>query len=86
MQGSTFEFDDISLYRRICGFRDKNLKTIEQAMGVRIIPRGNTLIVDADTDELLGDLTVAGQECIAARGGGSRSGLEVLNCQGLLVS
>ncbi len=51
MQGSTFEFDDISLYRRICGFRDKNLKTIEQAMGVRIIPRGNTLIVDADGEK-----------------------------------
>jgi len=32
------------------------------------VPVG-TLIVDADTDELLGDLTVAGQECIAARGG-----------------
>ncbi len=42
-----FEIDNISLYKRICGFRDKNLKTIEKVLDVNIIPRGNTLIVNA---------------------------------------
>ncbi len=46
---NTFEIDDISLYKRICGYRDKNLKTIEGVLGVSIIPRGNTLIVDSDS-------------------------------------
>lgn len=32
------------------------------------VPVG-TLILDADTEELLGDLTEVGQECVAARGG-----------------
>lgn len=42
-----FEIDNISLYKRICGFQDKNLKTIEKVLDVNIIPRGNTLIVNA---------------------------------------
>jgi phosphate starvation-inducible PhoH-like protein len=42
-----FEIDNIALYKRICGFRDKNLKTIEKVLDVNIIPRGNTLIVNA---------------------------------------
>ncbi|MBP7585811.1 MAG: PhoH family protein [Spirochaetes bacterium] len=46
MEGNRFEIDDIALYRRICGFKDRNLKTIESVLDVHIIPRGNTLMVD----------------------------------------
>ncbi len=51
MDGSRIEIDDISLYKRICGFKDKNLKTIEGVLDVHIIPRGNTLIIDADDEK-----------------------------------
>jgi phosphate starvation-inducible PhoH-like protein len=47
MVENKFEIDNMSLYKRICGFRDKNLKTIEKLLDVNIIPRGNTLIVNA---------------------------------------
>jgi phosphate starvation-inducible PhoH-like protein len=47
MVENTFQLDDISLFKRICGFKDKNIKTIESLAGVEIIPRGNTLIVRA---------------------------------------
>ncbi len=46
MEENRFEIDDTSLYRRICGFKDRNLKTIESILDVSIIPRGNTLIVN----------------------------------------
>ncbi len=45
MHSSTFEVDDTSLYKRICGYKDKNLKQIEELMKVILIPRGNTIIV-----------------------------------------
>lgn len=48
---STFEIDNISFYRRICGFRDKNLRAIEKIFNVTIIPRGNTLIINAGEEQ-----------------------------------
>ncbi len=48
---SKFEIDDISLYRRICGHNDSNVKKIEKMTGVHIIPRGNTLIVKAASEK-----------------------------------
>lgn len=51
MEEGTLEIDDISLYKRICGYRDKNLKTIEGIFDVHIIPRGNTFIVNADEEQ-----------------------------------
>ncbi len=49
MIGSTeeqrIEFDDISIYKRICGPQDRNIRIIEKILGVSIIPRGNTLII-----------------------------------------
>lgn len=47
MVENRFEIDDISIFRRICGFKDKNIRKIEELSGVEIIPRGNTLIVKA---------------------------------------
>ena len=35
------------LFKRICGYKDNNIKKIEKLAGVEIIPRGNTLIVKA---------------------------------------
>lgn len=63
MEEGKLEIDDISLYKRICGFRDKNLKTIEGILDVHIIPRGNTLIVNAEgerRDQTLRLLNVMG--------------------------
>jgi phosphate starvation-inducible protein PhoH and related proteins len=42
-----FEVDDTAILRRICGYQDSNIRTIEKLSGVEIIPRGNTLIVRA---------------------------------------
>ena len=47
MADNTIVIDDISLYKGICGFGDKNIKIIENYLNVNIIPRGNTLIIDA---------------------------------------
>lgn len=46
-----FEIDDISVFRRICGYQDNNIKKIEALAEVDIIPRGNTLIVKAAKDK-----------------------------------
>ncbi len=51
MVESLFELDNISLYKRICGFNDKNLHKIEEKLGVTIIPRGTTLIVKAPEEK-----------------------------------
>ncbi len=47
MTEQLFEIDGASLFARICGFKDVNIKKIEKISGVEIIPRGNTLIVKA---------------------------------------
>lgn len=49
---SRFEIDDISLYQRICGLKDKNIRIIEKILAVRIIPRGNTLIINSEKDKI----------------------------------
>jgi phosphate starvation-inducible protein PhoH and related proteins len=48
MVESKFEIDDISIYRKICGSNDANIRKIEKLIDVTIIPRGNTLIIKAD--------------------------------------
>ena len=50
MFSETFEIDDVSLYKRVCGFQDKNLKQVENILGVTFIPRGNTVIVQSEHD------------------------------------
>lgn len=44
---NTFEADDSTIIRRICGYQDTNIRKIENLAGVEIIPRGTTLIVRA---------------------------------------
>ncbi len=51
MVENRFEIDDTSIFRRICGNKDANIKKIEDITGVEIIPRGNTLIVKAVKDK-----------------------------------
>lgn len=51
MVENKFEVDDISVFRRICGYQDNNIKKIEALAGVDIIPRGNTLTVRAVKDK-----------------------------------
>jgi phosphate starvation-inducible PhoH-like protein len=48
MVESKFEIDDTSIYRKICGSNDANIRKIEKLIGVTIIPRGNTLIIKAE--------------------------------------
>lgn len=51
MHQETFEAADSSLYKRICGYKDKNLKQIEKHLGVTLIPRGNTIIIQSENGE-----------------------------------
>jgi len=46
----TFEIDDVSLYKKLCGNNDANIHILESVLGVEIIPRGNTLIISAAKD------------------------------------
>jgi phosphate starvation-inducible protein PhoH and related proteins len=48
---SHIEIDDVALYRRICGLKDVNIRTIERILDVRIIPRGNTLIINSSGEK-----------------------------------
>ena len=41
MVETKFEIDDMSVYKRLCGFNDGNVKKIEEIFEVTIIPRGN---------------------------------------------
>lgn len=50
MFSEIFEVDDTSLYKRVCGFKDKNLKQVEKILGVTLIPRGNTVIIQSGID------------------------------------
>jgi len=50
MHQETFEAADSSLYKRICGYKDKNLKQIEKYLGVTLIPRGNTIIIQSEEE------------------------------------
>ena len=50
MVETRFEIDNVSLYKRLCGSGDSNIKKIEEITGAVIIPRGNTLIISADRD------------------------------------
>jgi len=48
MFSEVFEIDDVSLYKRLCGFKDKNLKQVENILDITLIPRGNTVIVQSE--------------------------------------
>ncbi len=54
MQSETFEVEDISLYKRVCGYKDKNLKYVEKILGIVLIPRGNTVIIQSVSDAAKG--------------------------------
>lgn len=45
MEGVSVEISNLSLYRRICGSSDKNIRTVSDILEVDIIPRGNTFII-----------------------------------------
>lgn len=46
-----FEIDDTSVFKRICGLNDKNIRRLEVSTGSVIIPRGNFLIVKSQKDK-----------------------------------
>ncbi len=48
MVETKFEIDNMSLYKKICGSNDANIRKIEKLINVAIIPRGNTLIIKAE--------------------------------------
>ncbi|HOV07789.1 MAG: PhoH-like protein [Spirochaetes bacterium ADurb.Bin218] len=50
MYQESFEIDDTTLYKRLCGHKDKNLRHIEHILGVTLIPRGNTIIIQSETE------------------------------------
>ena len=50
MTENKIEIEDISLYKRLCGYKDNNLKIIEELLNIKIIPRGNTLIINSNKE------------------------------------
>ncbi|MCU0847298.1 MAG: PhoH family protein [Spirochaetes bacterium] len=52
MVETDFEIDDISIYKRLCGPNDINIRKIEEYTGVEIIPRGNKLILKSVRDKI----------------------------------
>lgn len=49
-----FEVDDTSLYKRVCGYKDRNLKQVEKLLDITLIPRGNTVIIQSEVDAAKG--------------------------------
>ncbi|WCL51369.1 PhoH family protein [Leptospira sp. GIMC2001] len=45
-----FDFQDKELYQKICGIGDVRLKEVEKQFGIKIIPRGISLIFQGDED------------------------------------
>ncbi len=41
-----FEFNNETLYQKVCGINDSRLKDLESYLGITIIPRGYSLIVN----------------------------------------
>jgi phosphate starvation-inducible PhoH-like protein len=50
MTENKIEIEDVSLYKRLCGYKDRNIKTLEEILAVKIIPRGNTLIIHSSKE------------------------------------
>lgn len=50
MENQIFEVEDTSLYKRICGYKDKNLREVEKILNLTLIPRGNTVIVPSHSN------------------------------------
>lgn len=48
MKEITFQIDDLALYKKICGYKDKNIKIIEEILEISFIPRGNKFIMKGD--------------------------------------
>ena len=46
------EIDDAAVTRKICGFQDRNLRTIESIVGVEIVARGNAFILKGKEHQL----------------------------------
>lgn len=46
-----FSFQDMDIYEKICGFADSKLISVQDALGVKIIPRGLSLIFQGDEDK-----------------------------------
>jgi phosphate starvation-inducible PhoH-like protein len=46
------EIDDSSVIRKICGFQDRNLRTIESIIGIEITARGNTFMLKGKEHQL----------------------------------
>jgi len=64
----TFEVDDISLYKRVCGYKDKNLKQVENILGITLIPRGNTVIIQSEIDATKGlEVLHAFKDCLETK-------------------
>lgn len=54
MISEVFEVDDTSLYKRVCGYKDKNLRLVEKILDITLIPRGNTVIIQSEADTATG--------------------------------
>lgn len=47
-----FSFQNEGLYRKVCGVKDAHIKDLESFLKIEIIPRGNTLILNGDEENV----------------------------------
>lgn len=48
-----YTFSNELLYRKICGINDSKLPELEDKLGIKIIPRGNTLLLGGEQSKVL---------------------------------
>lgn len=48
----TFSFQNEGLYKKVCGIRDTHIKDLENFLKVEVIPRGNSLILNGDSEKV----------------------------------
>ena len=46
-----YDFNNKELFRLLCGVADRGVGSLERALGVRVIPRGHALLIQADSSE-----------------------------------
>jgi phosphate starvation-inducible PhoH-like protein len=52
LKSARYEFNNTALFRHVCGIADQGIKPLSSLLGVTLIPRGNSLLIHSQSDEL----------------------------------